>query len=81
MGVSNMKKLYHRIMHRLWLLFIYKTGIWKGDDGYEPVEPFCRCSGYSSSKENMEIQLKGNIWELRNCVENQYCNGGRGCVD
>ena len=57
----------------------FYIGTTDDSEGFE--EPYCRCSGYSSSKENMEMQLKANVWELRDCVENQYCNEGKGCVD
>lgn len=37
--------------------------------------PNCRMSGYAKNKEELKDVL------LRDCVENNYCNEGKGCID
>lgn len=37
--------------------------------------PNCRCSKYFESKE----ELESSAIRERDCIENDYCNGGQGC--
>lgn len=40
--------------------------------------PNCRISGYCQSKELAPYLIPNR---QTNCIENEYCNGGRGCFD
>ncbi len=46
------------------------------EDGY----PNCRCSNYYSNIATAATELDNNSWVERQCVENTFCNSGRGCL-
>lgn len=53
----------------------------KDNEGF----PNCRISGYCQMLEIAEYLLEENIEDFANrqtgCIENEYCNGGRGCFN
>lgn len=42
--------------------------------------PYCRCSEYFDNENLINIALENNIFRKRDCVENEFCNKGLGCV-
>lgn len=43
---------------------------------YDDYAPNCRITNYYSSSES----LKDDALQLRFAMENEYCNGGKGCL-
>lgn len=44
--------------------------------------PFCRCSAnYYPSKLMAQDLLDTQTFMVRNCMENDFCNQGKGCVN
>lgn len=48
---------------------------------FDPQEgPNCRCSQeYFNTLEDAKKALAEGTFTLRRCMENDFCNGGRGC--
>lgn len=44
--------------------------------------PYCRISeGYYKACKDAEDAIKNGTYIQRTCMENQFCNGGRGCFN
>lgn len=52
----------------------YYMGTVDPDDGF----PNCRITGYYKTPEEAAAALKRG--EIRRCIENDFCNNGRGCI-
>lgn len=57
------------------------AGYYIGTVDKEDGSSYCRLTGYYKSWGLAEAQLRdrGVIANTRNCVENEFCNGGSGC--
>lgn len=47
----------------------------KDEDGFAN----CRCTGYYKYKNVAEQHLLDESFTVRDCMENNFCNGGLGC--
>lgn len=56
----------------------YYIGTVDDSDGFE--DPYCRCSGYYPDRDSAVVEIDLNLFEQRDCVENNYCNLGKGCI-
>ena len=52
----------------------YFMGTVDPDDGF----PNCRVTGYYKTPEEAAAALERG--EIRRCIENDFCNNGRGCI-
>lgn len=57
----------------------YYIGTTDNSEGFE--EPYCRCSEYFEHENLIKFALENDIFKLRDCVENNYCNKGNGCIE